>query len=164
LIRGNIPDRHYKDISYEKYYHAIARLEKDFRKRTSPVYRFRGAGIKAAQDVLQRRFIHQTVKEQRRLIPCYAGRLNLVLTEKGDVYPCEILSGRLGNIRGMDYDIMRVVQAEKARSILGSIKEGKCFCTHECYFMTNILFNPRMYPGLFEEYLHLGRRPLRKES
>lgn len=164
LIRGNIADRYYKDISYEKYYRAIARLEKDLKKRTSPIYRFKGAGIKAAQDILQRRFIHETVKEQRRLIPCYAGRLNLVLTEKGDVYPCEVLTGKFGNIRDMDYDIMRAVRTEKARNILGSIEEGKCFCTHECYFMTNILFNPRMYPGLLSEYLHLGRGPLRGES
>ena len=30
-----------------------------------------------------------------------------------------------------------------------------CYCTHECYFMTNILFNPRLYPALAREYIQL---------
>jgi len=32
---------------------------------------------------------------------------------------------------------------------------SRCHCTHECYFMTNILFNPRLYPSLMKEYLLL---------
>lgn len=155
LIRGNLKDNSYKKVDYKKYCNAINRLEKNLKDKTSSTYRFRGARIKAAQDILQRRLIHQTMLEQRRLIPCYAGRLNLVLTENGDVYPCEILTESFGNIRNYDYDIGKVTQSEKAKEIISSIKTNKCFCTHECYLMTNILFNPGLYHKLATEYVQL---------
>ncbi len=155
LVRGNLSDRSYKAVDFLKYNRAIEKLEANLKNRTAPVYRFRGARLKAAQDILQRRFIHRTANEQRRLIPCYAGQLNLVLTENGEVYPCEILSESFGNIRDYGYDIGRVAGSEEARRIITAIKDKKCYCTHECYFMTNILFNPGLYAALGKEYIQL---------
>ena len=155
LIRGSLEDESYKKIDYKKYLHAIKRLEENLKNKTSGTYRFRGARIKAAQDILQRNLIHRTLLEQKRLTPCYAGRLNLVLTESGDVYPCEILTERLGNVKDYEYNIKKILRTENAKKILASIQDNKCFCTHECYFMTNILFNPRLYPKLAKEYLQL---------
>jgi len=155
MIRGNLRYEGYKNVDYIKYYQAIERLERNLKNRLSNIYRFRGARIKAAQDILQRRLIHRTMIEQKRLIPCYAGRLNLVLTENGDVYPCEILTEAFGNIRDYNYDIRKIVHSERARKIIGSILANGCYCTHECYLMTNILFNPRMYLPLVRKYLQL---------
>ncbi|TAL24974.1 MAG: radical SAM protein [Nitrospirae bacterium] len=155
LIRGNIPDESYKDVDIGKYFLAIEKLEKNLRDKKAPTYRFKGARIKAAQDILQRRLIHQTLLEQKRLIPCYAGRLNLVLTENGDVFPCEILTDSFGNVKNYDYDMERIIQSEKARRIIDSIRKRQCFCTHECYFMTNILFNPKLYHKLAKEYIQI---------
>ena len=109
MVRGNLADSHYKEVDYEKYRHAINRLEDNLKNRTSRIYRFRGARLKAAQDIIQRRLIHQTLLDQQRLIPCYAGRLNLVLTETGDVYPCEILSTNFGNVRDYNYNMKEKV-------------------------------------------------------
>ena len=155
LVRGNLSDKGYKEIDRNKYNHAIERLESNLKNKVSSVYRFRGARIKAAQDIMQRRLIYRTTQEQKRLIPCYAGRLNAVLTETGEVYPCEILTESFGNIRDFGYDFREVCKSEKAREIINSIMSNKCHCTHECYFMTNILFNPRLYPELLKEYLQL---------
>jgi len=155
LIRGNLLDESYKKVDYEKYFHAIMWLENNLKNKISSIYRFRGARIKAAQDILQRHLIHQTTLGQKRLIPCYAGKLNLVLTENGDVYPCEILTNTFGNIKNYDYDMGKIIQSEKAKKVIESIQNSQCFCTHECYFMTNILFNPRLYPKLVKEYMHL---------
>ncbi len=155
LVRGRLADKRYSDVDAGKYRNAILKLEQNLKLRKSRVYRFRGARLKAAQDVLQRRFIHQTMQEHKRVMSCYAGRLNLVLTESGDVYPCELLTESLGNIRDFGYDMRRLVASEKAGRINDLIKNNGCYCTHECYFMTNILFNPRMYPSLITEYLRL---------
>jgi MoaA/NifB/PqqE/SkfB family radical SAM enzyme len=153
LIRGNLSDGHYKNVDPEKYLRAISRLEENASKGRAKTYRFKGARIKAAQDVLQRRLIYRTILEQKRIIPCYAGRLNLVLTETGEVKPCEILADSFGNVRDFGYDMRKVVSSERADKIRRSIKNNECFCTHECYFMTNILFNPKLYPELAREYL-----------
>ncbi len=162
MVRGNLADSHYKEVDYEKYRHAINRLENNLKSRTSSIYRFRGARLKAAQDILQRRLIHQTLLDQKRLIPCYAGKLNLVLTETGDVYPCEILSTSFGNVRDHNYDMKEIVRSERAEPVLDSIDNKRCYCTHECYYITNILFNPRLYPTLIKEYVQIqGAHPVR---
>ncbi len=155
MVRGNLLDPHYKEVDYRKYDHAIDRLEDNLKNKTSNIYRFRGARLKAAQDILQRRMIHQTLVAQKRLIPCYAGKLNLVLTESGEVYPCEILATSLGNIRDHDYDMKRIIRSKRSRPIIQSILDGRCYCTHECYYITNILFNPRLYPALAKKYCRL---------
>lgn len=155
LIRGNLSDSSFKKIDYRKYSNAIRRLEKNLKAGLSSIYRFKGAKIKAAQDILQRRLINQTMLDKKRLIPCFAGRLNLVLSENGDVYPCEILTETFGNVRDHDYNLGKVVQTDNAKKIIDSIMNKKCYCTHECYFITNILFNPGLYPALAREYIQL---------
>lgn len=162
LARGELADASHKAVDHAKYERAIARLAANLRERKAPTYAFRGARLKAAQDILQRRLIHRTLLEHRRQIPCYAGRINLVLNETGEVYPCETRSESFGNVRAHGYDLHSVLRTAAARATLGSIGRGECHCTHECYFITNILFNPRCYPALAREWLRLrpaGPRP-----
>jgi radical SAM protein with 4Fe4S-binding SPASM domain len=156
LIRGEVSDENLKEVDLEKYERAIAKLESNLKRKTVSTYRFSGAKLKAAQDILQRRLIHETSSRQQALLPCYAGRLNLVLGETGDLYPCESFSSSFlfGNVRENGYDIGKMLNSERARDILTTIKKG-CYCTHECYMMTNILFNPTQYPALLKEYLQL---------
>ena len=155
LVRGNLSDKRYGGVDINKYLAAVRKLEENLKGGKSPVYRFRGARIKAAQDILQRRLIYQTMHENKRIIPCFAGRLNLVLTECGDVFPCELLTESFGNVRDFEYDMGKVVCSERACRVNGLIRNNDCYCTHECYFMTNILFNLRMYPALMKEYVQL---------
>jgi MoaA/NifB/PqqE/SkfB family radical SAM enzyme len=159
LVRGRLADGRFGNVDPAKYFDAVLKLERNLKDGKSRVYRFRGGRIKAAQDVLQRRFIHRMMEEHRRMIPCYAGRLNLVLTETGDVFPCELLMESFGNVRDVGCDMRKIVGSERARTVNDLIKNKACSCTHECYFMTNILFNPRMYPALIKEYLHLNPEP-----
>src|SRR5208337_58641 len=155
LVRGDLVNGQYKDVDLELYNRVIGRLESDLKSGCSRRYRFRGGRIKTAQDIVQRRLIHRTLLERKRLISCYAGRLNLVITECGDVFPCEILSETFGNVRVYDGDITKLLRADKAGEVIRSIADRKCYCTHECYFMTNILFNPVLYPAVAKEYLAL---------
>lgn len=156
MVRGNLREERYKAVDVEKYRRAIGRLERDLKTGAASIHGFAGARLKAAQDILQRRLIHRTLLADRRLVPCYSGRLNLVLTETGDVHPCEILGQSLGNVRDHGYDIRRLLRTGRASEVLGPIAEGACHCTHECSFIMNTLFNPRLYPALFKEYLALG--------
>ncbi|RJQ53103.1 MAG: radical SAM protein [Nitrospiraceae bacterium] len=155
LIRGSVNDGSLKEINARKYHDAVVSLASDLEMKKSGIYRFKGAKLKAAQDILQRSLIYKTWVLKRQLIPCYAGRLNLVVTETGDVFPCESFTMKMGNVRDDGYDLRSILKTGKAREILLSIRKKKCFCTHECYFMTNILFNPFMYPALLKEYMKL---------
>jgi radical SAM protein with 4Fe4S-binding SPASM domain len=155
MVRGELRDAGFKAVDYAKYRRAITRLADDLRSGAAPIHRFSGARLKAAQDILQRRLIHRTLLEQTRLIPCHAGRLNLVLDETGEVYPCETLTQSLGNVRAHGYDLRSVMRTAAARAALGAIARRECHCSHECYFITNILFSPRCYPALAREWLRL---------
>lgn len=155
IVRGSLADGKHKQVDVAKYLQAAERLQGELRQGKSALYRFRGAGIKAAQDILQRKLIHRTMLEKKNLLPCHAGRLNLVLSETGEVFPCEILEESFGNLRDHDYNIGRVIRSEDASRIRDSIRKRRCYCTHECYFMTNILFSPGTYPMLLREYLRL---------
>jgi radical SAM protein with 4Fe4S-binding SPASM domain len=151
LIRG----RGLKEIDIEKYRKTINQLAENLKKKVTSIYRFRGARLKAAQDIVQRRLIYETEKQRKKLINCYAGRLNLVLTETGDLYPCESFTMKMGNVRDNGYDIKKILRSTQARNILSQIKDKGCFCSHECYLMTNILFNSRLYPVLLREYMNI---------
>lgn len=155
LVRGRIGDQSLKEVDPASYQKVAACLEARLKKSLSASYRFAGARLKTAQDILQRRFIHWTMVEKKRLLPCYAGRLALVVTETGDLYPCESFDMHMGNLRQADFDMARLLQAEKSHAILQRIEQKKCYCTHECAFMLNILFNPRTYPALLGQYLQL---------
>jgi radical SAM protein with 4Fe4S-binding SPASM domain len=151
LVRGDVPDPELKDVDMDKYYRTIEKMETQMTSGSAGIYSFRGAKLKAAQDILQRRLIHETAVQKKRLIPCYAGKLNLVISETGDVYPCESFENRMGNVRESDYDMHRLLRSESAREVIGSIQKRDCYCTHECFMMTNILFNPYLYPSLLKE-------------
>lgn len=152
LIRGDVPER-FKEIEIEKYLHAIMLLEDRLRSKRARTYSFSGARLKAVQDIIQRRLIYEVLNQRKPLIPCYAGRLNLVITERGDVYPCENFTKQmfLGNLREEDFKLKKIMSSERAKRVLSNIKG--CFCTHECYMMTNIFFNPSLYPSLLKEYI-----------
>lgn len=157
LIRGQTWDSRMAMVDLNLYQQLIAGMEKNLRERVAAMYRFRGGRLKAAQDILQRRLILRTAQEQRRLLKCYAGRLNLVLTENGDLYPCESFaeSMKLGNAREYDFNLRQMLRTPNAKAVLAGISAKSCHCTHECYMITNILFNPRQYPALLKTYLEL---------
>jgi len=155
LIRGNVRAKELKEVDHKKYQATISMMEANLKSKQATRYRFRGARIKSAQDILQRRLIHQTQVEQKQVVPCYAGQLTLVVTETGDVYPCESFSGKLGNVRESDYDLRQILHSQASSQVLTAIKRKECYCSHECYMMMNILFNPRLYPAMLKEYIGL---------
>ncbi len=156
MIRNVPGDRRYREVDPERYREADLRLQRRWSTRRHRFHGFAGARLKSAQDGLQRRLIHRTVLARRRMIPCRAGRLNLVLTETGELHPCE---GRwdlsFGNVREAGHDVAALLGTEEARRILEEIDAGTCYCTNECTFLTNILSNPMMYPELLRGYARL---------
>ncbi len=144
-------------LDLERYRAACRTLDAAWSSRRRRFHGFGGASLKAAQDRLQRRLVLRTMAERRRLVPCYAGRLDLVLTEGGDLHPCESRWDRcFGNVRNAAYDVAAMLRSERGRRLVGEIARGDCHCSHECNFITNILFNPGLHPALLGEWVRLG--------
>jgi MoaA/NifB/PqqE/SkfB family radical SAM enzyme len=155
LVRGDLKDASYQQVDMNKYWYYADLLANRIRNNNSPHYQFKGGKLKIAQDILQRNLIRETHNQQRRLIPCFAGKANLVLTETGDVYPCESFSRAFGNVRDYDYYLPDMLRSTAAKNIIQQIENACCYCTHECYFITNIMLNPMLYPAVLKEYWKL---------
>jgi hypothetical protein len=64
----------------------------------------------------------------------------------------------LGNLREAGYNFRDIWKGETRRTVLEDISGHRCFCTHECFNTTNILFNPRLYGRLIRSWSTLHRK------
>lgn len=105
------------------------------------------------------------LQNPRFRMPCHAGKLSAVVDYQGTIFPCELLSKPLGSLRENDYDFQKIWKGHLAEEARKFIKDTKCFCTHECFLSTNILFTPSMMPTVLHKWasIELGKR-FRSES
>lgn len=106
-----------------------------------------------AKERLSTRTVLKTLETGQFQVPCYAGALSAVISEEGDVFACEMLDKKIGNLREHDYDLAELWEHERARTLRSFIQDSKCFCTHECNMSINLLFNPAVYPKIAGQML-----------
>ncbi len=94
----------------------------------------------------------KTVEQGRYLAPCYAGGINIVIYPNGDVFPCELLGERLGNLREQDYALKKILFSARADDVRRKIRKTRCFCTHGCNWLTNVMFNPGFMGKVMRNY------------
>jgi len=96
-----------------------------------------------AKNVILHDEVAKTFLTNEYITPCYAGGLFGVVCANGDVYPCEILSLKMGNLRDYDYDLNKIFDSHAAKTTRKFIRETNCHCTYECAWSINILMNPK---------------------
>jgi radical SAM protein with 4Fe4S-binding SPASM domain len=149
LIRGGSRDPKQMDVDIAAYKDFTAWADSDTYRTRFPFWR----------QFLQLRsltyhYVSEIYTKQKKILPCYSGRVRLVITPEGYVYPCEILmlngyeSFRLGDLSKNGYDIRKIFSEDSYKNIITHIKKSGCFCRHECDLITSILFNPRIYFGI----------------
>lgn len=157
LVRGTPRDASSSQVDIQRYAEIARKLERRIRSGDYAGYSgFVGARINSAKNVVRRRIIERTVREQRRILPCTAGRLAAVVYADGSVYPCELRQETMGNLREFDYDLSRLWKSPRAREVRGLVRRANCFCTHENFMNMGIAFNPRWWPELAKWTLLLG--------
>ena len=163
LCRGKPKEpaaRFFNIDNYERYARAMARGIQDH--NLAGYRRFPFSYVINAKRIVRHQIIARVIRENRMILPCYAGILGAALFANGDVLPCELHDDlKMGNVRENDYDFKKIwfsPAGDRARRV---IRETKCFCTYECFLTLNILFNPRVYPRLAREYLKIKWSRLR---
>lgn len=81
----------------------------------------------------------RTIKEERQVIPCRAGRLTAVVYANGDVGVCE-MHQPLGNLREKSFQ--EIWASAEARDLRASIDNKNCYCTTEVFMWPSITFQP----------------------
>lgn len=142
-VRGNVRDVKTKNLDVEKYRLFAEMIDSDLLNQKCLGYtNVKFNQFYNAKNIFTRRIVYKIMKENKFQIPCMAGRMAGVLYENGDVHPCELLDEKFGNVRDNNYDFRSVWFSETADNIRARIKKEKCFCTHECFLTTSLLFNP----------------------
>lgn len=85
----------------------------------------------------------QELRENRQVIPCYAGYASCQITPFGDVWPCCILGydKPMGNLRETNYSFKRIWRSKKAQTVRRFIRDKNCACPLANAHYTNILCN-----------------------
>jgi AdoMet-dependent heme synthase len=81
----------------------------------------------------------RTIKEERQVIPCKAGKLTAVVYANGDVGVCE-MHKPLGNLREKPFQ--EIWASAEARALRESIANKECYCTTEVFMWPSITFQP----------------------
>lgn len=149
LIRGEPRKPRTAKVEMGLYKEAVEQKMRDIKSGKLAYYDFGLMGkIAASRDGVMYRKIVEYKEGKGKYLACLAGRLSAVIDAEGVVYPCEILSKELGNVRDYDYDFKKLWEDKKAREVREWIWRTKCSCTHEGFLTTNILFSARTYAEL----------------
>ena len=136
-----------KEIDLNNYKELNETIKKDLlTNRFKGFSNFSFSNLSKLANIKTHDIITRTIELNRFQIPCYAGTLNVVMDEVGNLYPCELINKRIGNLREENYNFKKIWNSESAKKIRQEIKDSKCFCTHECFINTNVLFNPKYIP------------------
>jgi MoaA/NifB/PqqE/SkfB family radical SAM enzyme len=152
VVRGNTPDMDIKDISFERAFEIHEIMDKfsskrksslPFKKSINPIF------------ALMKEYYLDTLKYNKRVFPCLAGNKLIVLSQKGDLLPCEpfwfesetrgknsLSDLTFGNVRDFDYNISSVLDTKKAANIRSYVSQKKCYCLWGCTYFCSILYHP----------------------
>lgn len=153
LVRGDPKEKVNTNLDLNLYRDAVKyRDELFYNKKMSGHARFKGNKLATAGRIMLNELTNKIYEENKYITPCFAGNLSGVMYPEGDVYPCEILGAdhKIGNIRDYNLNFKKLWLSHKAKKEIKFIRKSKCYCTHECFNIVNILFNPKFYPKIIK--------------
>lgn len=153
LARGSPRDPTLVAVDPVKYRAACDAKARSLRDGSLPYFRFPGARVAAARDLVMYERIEAEAAGSPRYQPCLAGRLSAVVYEDGRVAPCEILDATLGHLGEFGDDFAALWNSARAQGVRDRIWAERCACTWECQVGTNVLFTPALYPKLLKKAL-----------
>ncbi|MFT4704013.1 MAG: MoaA/NifB/PqqE/SkfB family radical SAM enzyme [Bradymonadia bacterium] len=85
------------------------------------------------------------IRDQKQVIPCYAGISNGHISPYGDVWPCAVLANgkSFGNLKDVDYDFYKLWHSSRADEVRAGIKAGECDCPLANQAYANMLLSPK---------------------
>jgi len=156
LVRNAVQDKEAEDIDLDRYERFINYVNAR-NYRSSSGYPLES--LKHTIDQLTPHYVLETARTDRELLPCKSGTTSIVITDEGDILPCEMLPDTFGNLRDFDYDLKRMLESDTAEAFRRRIAAEHCHCTWECAVRNNIVHTPKAYPRVLGQWIRnkLGR-------
>lgn len=88
--------------------------------------------------------VSRILKENRQVIPCYAGISNVHINYDGGVWPCCVLGydHEMGSLRYYDYDFQKLWYSDDAGEVRKYIHNKNCACPLANQAYSNVLLDP----------------------
>ncbi len=157
LIRRSSADpAFFKPADMQKYRRATSLLQQQERQKSKGLLE----EILAERAGVERNIIANHYEKQPTMLGCQAGTLTMILSEEGDVRPCEILDTVLGNIRETNYQLEPIWKGDRAKEHRKDIQQA-CYCTFETCVRTTMVFQPKWIFRSLQSFVHtkLGHHP-----
>ncbi len=151
--RGNAKDLNLLDVSLEEYRQA----RDNFNANKNKISFF--AKIYRAVDRMAKDGIEKYLDKGPSAYPweCVAGDKMITLGEKGQIYPCEIISNfigenkaLIGNVSEYNWSIPKALNSAKAKQIRNYITETRCSCSFECAALCNTVLKKSNWPKIIK--------------
>jgi len=127
----------------DEYDRAAAFLIEQLRRRLPQDQGVRGlARVTRAFRVQYYGLAARILREQRQVIPCYAGWSSAHVAPDGDVWTCCTRAEPIGNLRETDFDFDAIWFGDQAAALRRSIRAGECACPMANVSYTNMLLHP----------------------
>ncbi len=116
--------------SYKEYSSAINFLINKLKKQK--------LSLKQAFRLEYYKLVKEILKEKKQVIPCYAGIASGQIDPTGEVWFCCVRAESIGNLRDVNYDLMKLWNNKRARRQRKSIKNKECYCPLASASYTNL--------------------------
>lgn len=148
LARGDTRDKEAKNVTVEEYREMTKFYNELFKDENRPLK----IAVRSLSKMVKNQ-VAEIMETDKMPVTCQAYNKLIVLQSNGDVFPCEYLPNKLGNLRKHDYDINKILKLGKNLKINKSIKNRECVCTWECALSNNIATDPKQYPSLLGQMI-----------
>ena len=140
LVRRSTADkRFFEPADMSLYKKAAQLLQQQERKKANGLLE----KSLAERAGVERDIIRSHYEKCLKMDNCQAGTLTAIISEEGEVRPCEILDTSFGNLRDYNYQLDKIWKNQSARLHRDTIKREKCFCTFETTVRTTMVFQPK---------------------
>ena len=155
LVRAAPLDKEAKDIKAEDYLDLVNILHRGYKSKSifERLYYLRRKSISYLN--------YENLKKKRKFLPCLAGRLNVVISEEGIIYPCELLPSPMGDLGKERFDFNKIWSSQEAERVRDEVRKCSIRCTHETNVITNSTFSLKAYFYLLYLLLRNHFRKLR---
>jgi MoaA/NifB/PqqE/SkfB family radical SAM enzyme len=160
LSRGDVPTKEGKATENKFFFEMLSYHRELCKKKDTKL------GKAVANTYLQDRI--KTIKKEKMASQCSAGSKLIVIDERANLIPCEILKvlskeGKtdepdlgdftFGNLRKFDYNPNLLINTERGKKINKFIKDNRCWCSFECAQINNFVLNPQSYFGIIKNFV-----------
>lgn len=157
-IKNNVIDK----LFYEEFYNLSKKINLEVKPPS--LWDFHSLVFRAIK-IIRDDFILKRMKDKNMGKYCGAGRKIIVIDDIGNVYPCEPIWQKIGNLKESDYDIKTILQGKTYQSFKKQhMGNHKCNCTWGNIAMDAIIHNPKYWPKILFNALKIFIYHARKRN